>query len=73
MLPTHRVLTTPVPRPRNCCAGSSRSLKSRRFPFQPSNEPQVRGQFIETLRSRGQSVPMFGLALQNDAQYYLLT
>ena len=43
------------------------------LPFQASNEAQVRGQFIETLRSRGQSVPIFGLALKNDPQYYLLT
>jgi hypothetical protein len=33
----------------------------------------VRKQFIEILRGRGQTVQMFGLALQNDPQYSLLT
>ncbi|MBA5871072.1 MAG: DUF1015 family protein, partial [Nitrospira sp. CR2.1] len=41
--------------------------------FQAGTEAQVRAQFIERLRSQGQSVPMFGLALKNDPQYYLLT
>ena len=73
VLPTHRVLTTPVPAATELLRRLDPLFEVTPFPFQPNNEPQVRGQFIETLRSRGQSVPMFGLALQNDPQYYLLT
>lgn len=73
VLPTHRVLTTPVPAAPELLRRLEPTFDVTPLPFQPSNEPQVRAQFIETLRSRGQSVPMFGLALKNDSQYYLLT
>jgi uncharacterized protein (DUF1015 family) len=73
VLPTHRILTTPLPVPADLLRRLEPVFDVTPFPFQSSNEPQVRGQFIETLRSRGQTVPMFGLALQNDPQYYLLT
>ncbi len=73
VLPTHRVLTTRVPAASDLLRMLDPLFEVTPFPFQSNNEPQVRGQFIETLRSRGQSVPMFGLALQNDPQYYLLT
>ena len=73
VLPTHRVLTTPVPAAAELLHRLEPVFEVAPLRFQPANEPQVRGQFIETLRSRGQSVPMFGLALQNDRQYYLLT
>jgi uncharacterized protein (DUF1015 family) len=72
VLPTHRVLTTGVPAAADLLRMLDPLFEVTPFPFQPNNEPQVRGQFIETLRSRGQSVPMFGLALQKDPQYYLL-
>ena len=72
VLPTHRVLTTSVPAAADLLRMLDPVFDVTPFPFQPNNEPQVRGQFIETLRSRGQSVPMFGLALQKDPQYYLL-
>ncbi|MBI4002025.1 MAG: DUF1015 domain-containing protein [Nitrospira defluvii] len=73
VLPTHRVLTTPVPATAELLRRLEPVFEVTPLPFQSTNEPQVRGQFIETLRSRGQAVPMFGLALQNDPQYYLLT
>lgn len=73
VLPTHRVLTTPVPAPKDLLGRLDPVFEVTALPFQPGNEPQVRAQFIETLRGRGQSVPMFGLALKNDPQYYLLT
>ena len=72
VLPTHRILTTPVPAAADLLRRLDPVFEVAPFPFQPNNEPQVRGQFIETLRSRGQSVPMFGLALQHDPHYYLL-
>ncbi len=73
VLPTHRVLTTPVPAAPELLRRLEPVFDVTPLPFQPSNEPQVRGQFIDTLRSHGQSLPMFGLALKNDPQYYLLT
>lgn len=73
VLPTHRVLTTPVSAPADLLRRLEPVFDVTPFPFQPSNEPQVRGQFIETLRNRGQALPTFGFALQNDPQYYLLT
>lgn len=73
VLPTHRVLTTGVPAPKDLLRMLDPVFEVTTLPFQAGNEAQVRGQFIETLRSRGQSVPMFGLALKNDPQYYLLT
>lgn len=73
VLPTHRVLTTSVPAPSELLRRLDPVFEVTALPFQTSNEAQVRGQFIETLRGRGQSLPMFGLALRNDPQYYLLT
>ena len=73
VLPTHRVLTTPVPAPSELLRRFEPVFDVTPFAFQPSNEPQVRRQFIERLRNEGQAVPVFGLALQNDPHYYLLT
>ena len=73
VLPTHRVLTTPVPAPKDLLGKFESVFEVTALPFQAGNEPQVRAQFIETLRSQGQPVPMFGLALKNDSHYYLLT
>ncbi len=73
VLPTHRVLTTPVPAPNDLLRTLDPLFEVTALPFQAGNESQVRAQFIERLRSQGQAVPMFGLALKNDSQYYLLT
>ena len=73
VLPTHRVLTTPVPAPKDLLGKFEPVFEVTALPFQTGNESQVRAQFIERLRSQGQSVPMFGLALKDDPHYYLLT
>ena len=73
VLPTHRVLTTPVPAPKDLLGKFEPVFDVTALPFQAGNESQVRAQFIERLRNQGQSVPMFGLALKNDSNYYLLT
>ena len=72
VLPTHRILTTELPKPAELVRRLESIFDITPLPFQPSTEPQVRGQFIDMLRSRGQSIPMFGLALKEDPQYYLL-
>ncbi len=72
VLPTHRILTTELPKPAEVVRRLESIFDITPLPFQPSTEPQVRGQFIDMLRSRGQSIPMFGLALKEDLQYYLL-
>ena len=73
VLPTHRVLTTPVPAPKDLLGKFDPVFEVTALPFQSGNESQVRAQFIDRLRSQGQTVPMFGLALKNDSHYYLLT
>ncbi len=73
VLPTHRVLTTSIPAPADLLRSLDPVFEVTALPFQPGTEAQVRGQFLDTLRSQGQSVPMFGLALRDDPRYYLLT
>ncbi len=73
VLPTHRVLTTAVPTPKDLLGKFEPVFEVTALPFRADNEAQVRGQFINALRSQGQTVPMFGLALKNDSNYYLLT
>lgn len=64
VLPTHRVLTTPVPP----LAGIMQLLGEA---FDIEKVPQQR--FLQTLRSRGQTVPVFGMALRGAASPFLLS
>ena len=72
VLPTHRVLTTPVPAPKDLLGKFEPVFDVTALPFQAAMNRRC-AQFIERLRNQGQSVPMFGLALKNDSNYYLLT
>ena len=67
VLPTHRVLTTPVPAPKDLLGNSSRCLRSRHSPFKQAMNRRCARSSSNGLRSQGQSVPMFGLALKNDS------
>jgi uncharacterized protein (DUF1015 family) len=72
VLPTHRVLTTAVPSAADIKQMLSDSFEVIDFPFQRDQEPQVRVEFLTALRARGQSAPVFGLAVRHDSHYYLL-
>jgi uncharacterized protein (DUF1015 family) len=72
VLPTHRVLTTAVPPAGDLKKMLSDSFEFIDFPFQHNQESQVREEFLKTLRDRGRSSPVFGLAIRHDARYYLL-
>ncbi len=64
VLPTHRVLTTPVPP-----LADIKRLLGEAFDF---DEIPLK-QFLHTLRSRGQTAPVFGLALGGAASPWLLS
>ncbi|HEX2055638.1 MAG TPA: DUF1015 domain-containing protein, partial [Nitrospiraceae bacterium] len=72
VLPTHRVLNTPVPSVADIKQMLSQSFEFIAFPFQRDQEARVRQQFLTDLRARGRSVPVFGLAIRHDPHYYLL-
>lgn len=64
VLPTHRVLTTPVPP-----LADIKRLLGEAFDFDEIPPKQ----FLHTLRSRGQTAPVFGLALGGAASPWLLS
>jgi uncharacterized protein (DUF1015 family) len=64
VLPTHRVLTTPVPPPADITRLLGEALDI---------EEISPAQFLRTLRSRGQAAPVFGLALRGAASPLLLS
>ncbi len=72
VLPTHRVLTTPVPAVAAIKQILAETFEIVPFPFQPATEARVRTQFLEALRTRGQSAPVFGLAVRDEPAYALL-
>jgi uncharacterized protein (DUF1015 family) len=72
VLPTHRVLTTPVPSVADIKQLLSQSFEFIDFPFQRDQEARAREEFLTDLRARGRSAPVFGLAVRHDPHYYLL-
>lgn len=72
VLPTHRVLTTPVPPVADIKQLLSESFEFIDFPFRLDQEAKVRQQFLNALRARERSAPVFGLAVRHDSHYYLL-
>lgn len=73
VLPTHRVLTTPLPSLTTIKDRLHDDFKIEDFPFQADTEPQARRELIRILRSRGTSKHTFGLALQGANAYILFT
>jgi uncharacterized protein (DUF1015 family) len=72
VLPTHRVLATPVPQLAELKQMLSASFEFIDFPFERGEEPRVREAFLQALRDKGRSAPVFGLAVQKDSRYCLL-
>lgn len=73
VLPTHRVITTPLPSCDKVRALLADQFELQEFPFTSETRTAVRAQFIETLRTNGRTVPMFGLALKGQNAYLTLT
>ena len=73
VLPTHRVITTPLPPFEQIKQMLGDVFEFREFPFTPSSHEQVRTQFLTSLRTEGTKAPVFGLAKQGDPRYVTLT
>ena len=72
VLPTHRVITTPLPSFDKVRALLADQFELQEFPFTAGTQAAVRAQFIESLRTNGRTVPMFGLALKGKEAYLTL-
>jgi len=73
VLPTHRVLTTPVPPYDRIQHLLGEAFDLEEFPYTATTREAVRAQFISALRTKGRTVPVFGLALNGDSRYVTLT
>ena len=73
VLPTHRVITTPLPPYDKVRALLANQFGLREFPFTTGSRAAVRAQFIDALRTNGRMVPIFGLALKGTDAYLTLT
>ena len=73
VLPTHRVLTTPVPPYDRIRTLLGKTFEFEEFPYTAATQAAARAQFISALRTKGKSVPVFGLALNGDSRYVTLT
>ena len=71
VLPTHRVLTNPLPDLTGIKTTLGPAFELQEIPFQPS-EKDARSRFLQMLRSRGQSGTVFGLAVRNVDAYFVL-
>jgi uncharacterized protein (DUF1015 family) len=73
VLPTHRVITTPLPSYDKLQLLFADQFELQEFPFTTGTQSAVRAQFIEALRTNGRTVPMFGLAVKGRDSYVTLT
>ncbi len=73
VLPTHRVLTTKLPGAAEVKNQLAKACDILPIPWAAGKEPEVRREFLSAVHSRGQSAPVFGMALHNEQTYYLLT
>jgi len=72
VLPTHRVLRTPVPPFARIKGLLREAFDFEEVPFQDRTEIETRRRFIQTLRARGETGQVFGLALRGLGAYVLL-
>jgi uncharacterized protein (DUF1015 family) len=73
VLPTHRVTTTAVPSYDRVQSLLSSTFDLQEFPFTAATQAATRATFIETMRSTGRTIPVFGLALKGDHCYVTLS
>ena len=64
VLPTHRVTTTALPSYDRVQSLLGSTFDLREFPFTTATQTATRAKFIETMRTTGQTLPVFGLALE---------
>jgi len=72
VLPTHRVTTTPLPSFDQVNALFADTFDLQEYPFTGPTQSTVRRQFIEALRTKGRTAPIFGLALKGRDAYLTL-
>jgi uncharacterized protein (DUF1015 family) len=72
VLATHRVVTTPVPTLDQLRSLLSPDFDITEFAFTREGEAQARRRFLDELRNRGASTPVFGLAIGGGQAYCLL-
>jgi len=73
VLPTHRVLTTPMPTYDEIRTLLGETFEFQEFPYTAATQAATRAQFISALRTNGQTAPVFGLAVKGDSRYLTLT
>jgi uncharacterized protein (DUF1015 family) len=73
VLPTHRVTTTAMPSYDRVRSLLSSTFVLQEFPFTAATQAATRTTFIETMRSAGRTIPVFGLALKGDHRYVTLS
>jgi len=73
VLPTHRVTTTALPSYDRMQSLLGPTFDLREYPFTAATQAATREKFIETMRTTGQTLPVFGLALKGDSRYITLS
>lgn len=73
VLPTHRVLTSPLPALDQIKKQLSDVCRIDEFPFNQTTESATRTRFLDALQSQGSQAHAFGLVLRDTAAYYVLT
>ncbi|MCA1957319.1 MAG: DUF1015 domain-containing protein [Nitrospira sp.] len=73
VLPTHRVLTAPLPSYEKIKSLLGDTFDYQEFPYTDATQQTARVQFIATLRSNGRSAPVFGMAVKGESRYATLT
>lgn len=72
VLPTHRVLRSPVPTLPEIRARLRDAFEIEEFPFRDGAEADTRRRVLDALRERGRRGPVFGLALRGTRVYCLI-
>jgi uncharacterized protein (DUF1015 family) len=73
VLPTHRVTTTTLPSYDRVQSLLGSTFDLREFLFTSATQAATRETFIEAMRTTGQTLPVFGLALKGDSRYITLS
>lgn len=72
VLPTHRVLTTPIPPVARLRTALQARFEVSEIAYRPAEEAGARRRFIDALRTKGTAAPTFGLAVRGTDAYVLL-
>ncbi len=72
VLPTHRVLSAPIPAVSDIKQHLRDPFETEEFAFDGRSEAQTRARFLKSLRLQGQTGPAFGLAVRGTDAYFVL-